>query len=88
MDTIITIAMKFLGLKEIQPMITTTTKVAKVDDRQQVLLQQHEIVTQAAKKLLDVSEKIFNDFENAPSWEDVDKYWKAIELAEHVTRNL
>ena len=87
MDTLITIAMKFLGLKEIQPMITTT-KVAKVDDRQQVLLQQHEIVTQAAKKLLDVSEKIFNDFENAPSWEDVDKYWMACELAEHVTRNL
>ena len=87
MDTLITIAMKFLGLKEIQPMITTT-KVAKVDDRQQVLLQQHEIVTQAAKKLLDVSEKIFNDFENAPSWEDVDKYWMACELAEHVTRHL
>jgi len=87
MDTLITIAMKFLGLKEIQPMITTT-KVAKVDDRQQVLLQQHEIVTQAAKKLLDVAEKMFSDFENAPSWEDVDKYWMACELAEHVTRNL
>jgi len=87
MDTLITIAMKFLGLKEIQPMITTT-KVAQVDDKQQVLLQQHEIVTEAARKLLDVAEKMFSDFENAPSWEDVDKYWKAIELAEHVTRNL
>jgi len=87
MDTLITIAMKFLGLKEIQPMITTT-KVAQVDDKQQVLLQQHEIVTEAARKLLDVAEKMFSDFENAPSWEDVDKYWKASELAEHVTRNL
>ena len=87
MDTLITIAMKFLGLKEIQPMITTT-KVAQVDDKQQLLLQQHEIVTQAAKKLLDVAEKMFSDFENAPSWEDVDKYWMACELAEHVTRNL
>jgi hypothetical protein len=87
MDTLITIAMKFLGLKELEPMITTT-KVAQVDDKQQVLLQQHEIVTEAARKLLDVAEKMFSDFENAPSWEDVDKYWKAIELAEHVTRNL
>lgn len=87
MDALITIAMKFLGLKEIEPMITTT-KVAQVDDRQQVLLQQHEIVTEAARKLLDVAEKMFADFENAPSWEDVDKYWMACELAEHVTRNL
>ena len=87
MDTIITIAMKILGIKETQPMITKT-KVAPVDDKQQVLLQQHEIVTEAARKLLDVAEKMFADFENAPSWEDVDKYWMACELAEHVTRNL
>lgn len=85
MDTLISLAMKVLGITGTD---TMKTEVAPMDNKKQTLLSQHEIVTQAAKKLLDVAEKIFEDFENGPTWEDVDRHWKAIELAEHVTRNL
>lgn len=63
-------------------------KVNKVDEQQLTLLQQHEAITTAVKKLMTIAESIYNDFENCPTWEDVDKYWKATEVADMVTKNL
>lgn len=64
------------------------SKVSKVDEQQLTLLQQHEAITMAARKLLNIAEEIYRDFENCPTWEDVDKYWKATEVADSVTKNL
>lgn len=82
------LALKIIGVEDIHEMVTVTSKAEKMDEQQKSLLQQHEAICAAARKLLDIAEKIYTDFENCPTWDDVDKYWKATEVADSVNRSL
>lgn len=83
LDSAINLALSVVGVSGM-----SKPKVSKVDEQQLTLLQQHEAITVAARKLLDIAEDIYRDFESCPTWDDVDKYWKATEVADAVTKNL
>lgn len=62
--------------------------VLTMDEQQRTLLSQKEAIKKAAERLLSVCDDIEKDFCNVPTWADVDKYWRALDLADAINDQL